>query len=353
MKVCIFGAGAIGGLLGARFALAGEDVTVIDSDQRHLAAIKENGIKLLGHDSSVQTAKVRAVDSASAAGEQHLVVLGVKAQHLAQIAGDLCPLLGPETVLLTVQNGIPWWYFQKHGGSFDGKRLESLDPSGILSGRIDADRLIACVVYPAAATIAPGVIKHVEGECVPVGELSGRRTARLRDVCDLLVKAGLKSRMLTDVRAELWLKALGTLSFNPVSALTHATMMEICQFSDTRQLVVAMMEEAQTIANKLGITFRHTIQERVEGADAVGAHKTSMLQDVEAGRSLEVEALMGAILEMGKLTNSSAPAMQTVHALTRLLDNIIQTKGGALNFEITPKTRPSWQQNDVLHDASA
>ena len=220
MKICVFGAGAIGGLLGARFALAGEDVTVIDSDHRHLAAIKDNGIKLLDHNSSAQTAKVRAVDSASAAGPHHLVVLGVKAQHLAEIAIDLSPLLGPETVVLTVQNGIPWWYFQKHGGSFDGKRLKSLDPSGVLTDRIDASRLIACVVHPAAATIAPGVIVHVEGDRVPVGELSGRQTARLRNVCDLLVKAGFKSRMLTDVRAELWLKALGTLSFNPISALT-------------------------------------------------------------------------------------------------------------------------------------
>ena len=328
MKVCIFGAGAIGGLIGAKFALVGEDVTVIDSNRQHLAAIKRNGIKLVGADSSLRTARVRAVNSASAAGEQHIVILGVKAQHLVEIAKDLAPLLGPKTVLVAVQNGIPWWYFQKHGGALDGKRLESLDPSGILAEEIDVDRLIACVVYPAAATIAPGVIQHIEGDRVPVGELSGQKTARLTNFCDLLVKAGLKSRMLTNVRAELWLKALGTLSFNPISALTHATMIEICQLSSTRTLVVAMMEEAQTIANKLGITLRKTIQKRVEGAEAVGAHKTSMLQDVEAGRSLEVEALIGAVLEMGKITNSQAPEMQTVYALTKLLDKVIQKKGG-------------------------
>jgi ketopantoate reductase len=325
MRICVFGAGAVGGLIATKFALAGEDVTIIDQGS-HLAAIKSNGIKLKWHNGSIQIAKVKAVDTAAAAGEQDIVLLAVKAHFLEQIAKDTQYLLHSETVIIPVQNGIPWWYFQKHGGDFDGTRLKSLDPGGILATTIDVDRIISCIVYPPVMVVGPGIIQHVEGIRFPVGELDGKVTKRVLGIEALFVKAGLKSRVLTEVRAEIWLKALGTLSFNPISALTRATMIEICKFSGTRQLAATMMKEAQAIAQKLGISLRHPIMKRIEGAEAIGSHKTSMLQDTEAGRPLETEALIGTILEMGKLTDTPTPTIEAVYALIKLLDNQIQKK---------------------------
>jgi 2-dehydropantoate 2-reductase len=332
MRVCVVGAGAIGGLIAAKLALAGNAVTVIDVGP-HLAAIKANGLKLEWHDGKVETAKVKAVDKAADAGKQDLVVLAVKAHYLDQVTKDIDHLLDPDTMVLTVQNGLPWWYFQKLGGKYDNKKLESLDPTGVLTKKIDASRLIGCVVYPAAAVTALGVIHHVEGDRFPVGELDGKETERVKRVHDLLVKAGLKSRVLKDIRSEIWLKAWGNLSFNPISALTHATLVDICQFPETRHLAARMMEEAQTIANKLGVTFRVSIEKRIAGAENVGAHKTSMLQDVEAGRSLETEALIGSILEMAKLTETAAPAIEAVYALVKLLNKVMLLEGGGVKVE--------------------
>jgi ketopantoate reductase len=334
-RICVVGAGAIGGLMAAKFALAGEEVTVIDQGA-HLAAIQKNGIKLEWHDGKVQTAKVKAVDKAADAGKQDLIVLAVKAHFLDQVVRDIDHLLGPDTMVLTVQNGLPWWYFQKLGGKFDGKRLQSLDPSGVLSKKIEADRLIGCVVYPAAAVTAPGVIHHVEGDRFPIGELDGNETERVKVLHDLFVKAGLKSRVLKDIRSEIWLKAWGNLSFNPISALTHATLVDICQFPETRHLAARMMEEAETIAKKLGVTFRVTIEKRIAGAESVGAHKTSMLQDVEAGRSLETEALIGSILEMAKLTDTPAPAIESVYALVKLLNKVMLLEGAGVKVDKAP-----------------
>jgi 2-dehydropantoate 2-reductase len=334
MRVCVVGAGAIGGLIAAKLALAGNDVTVIDLGV-HLAAIKANGLKLEWHDGKVETAKVKAVEKAAEAGKQDLVVLAVKAHFLDQIAKDIDHLLDAETMVLTVQNGLPWWYFQKLGGKHDNAKLESLDPTGILSKKIDANRLIGCVVYPAAAVTAPGVIHHVEGDRFPVGELDGKETPRVKRIHDVLVKAGLKSRVLKDIRSEIWLKAWGNLSFNPISALTHATLADICQFPETRHLAARMMAEAETIAKKLGVTFRVTIEKRIAGAESVGAHKTSMLQDVEAGRSLETEALIGSILEMAKLTETPAPAIESVYALVKLLNKVMLIEGGGVKVEKT------------------
>ena len=276
---------------------------------RILPRSRSKGLHLHWQDGTVSKANVKAFDRAAEAGKQDLVVLGVKAYDLERVAEDIEDLLGAETIVMTVQNGIPWWYFQKEGGSFDGKRLETLDPNGILSRNIDPDRIIGCVAYPAAGLAAPGIIEHVEGERFPVGELDGRETERAKMISDALIKAGLKSRVITDIRAEIWLKAWGSLTFNPISALSHATMAGICRFPETRKLAVAMMTEAQAIASKLGITFRHTIEQRVEGAEKVGEHKTSMLQDLEAGKPLENEALVGAILEMGRLTDTPTPTI--------------------------------------------
>jgi ketopantoate reductase/2-keto-4-pentenoate hydratase/2-oxohepta-3-ene-1,7-dioic acid hydratase in catechol pathway len=322
IRVGVVGAGAIGGLMAAKLALAGNEVTVVDLGA-HLAAIKKNGLKLEWHDGKVETAKVKAVDNVAEAGPQDLVILAVKAHYLENVAKNIEQLLGPDTMVMTVQNGLPWWYFQKLGGKYDNRKLESLDPTGVLTKKIDANRLIGCVVYPAAAVTAPGVIHHVEGDRFPIGELDGKETERVRLVHDVLVKSGLKSRVLKDIRSEIWLKAWGNLSFNPISALTHATLVDICQFPETRHLAARMMEEAETIAKKLGVTFRVTIEKRIAGAESVGAHKTSMLQDVEAGRSLETEALIGSILEMARMTDTPAPAIESVYALVKLLNKVM------------------------------
>jgi 2-dehydropantoate 2-reductase len=331
-KICVVGAGAIGGLLAAKFALAGNEVTVIDQGA-HLAAIQKNGLKLEWHDGKSYTAQMKAVNKATEAGKQDIVVLAVKAHFLDQVVRDIDSLLGPDTIVLTVQNGLPWWYFQKLGGQYDNQRLQSLDPSGVLTKHVDPNRIIGCVVYPAAAATAPGVIHHVEGDRFPIGELDGKTTPRVKELHDVFVKAGLKSMVLPDIRSEIWLKAWGNLSFNPISALTHATLVDICQFAETRELAAAMMKEAQDIAQKLGVTFRVTIDKRIAGAEAVGAHKTSMLQDVEAGRSLETEALIGSILEMAKLTNTPAPAIQSVYALVKLLNKVMLLEGGGVKVE--------------------
>jgi ketopantoate reductase/2-keto-4-pentenoate hydratase/2-oxohepta-3-ene-1,7-dioic acid hydratase in catechol pathway len=328
-RICVVGAGAIGGLIAAKFALAGNDVTVIDQGLQ-LTAIQKSGIKLEWHDGKVQTAKVKAVNKPADAGKQDVIVLAVKAHFLDQVVRDMDAMLDDNTVVLTVQNGLPWWYFQKLGGQYDGQRLKSLDPSGVLTKRIDPERLIGCVVYPAAAVTAPGVIHHVEGDRFPIGELDGKSSERVKLLHDVFVKAGLKSRVLDDIRSEIWLKAWGNLSFNPISALTHATLVDICQFAETRALAATMMKEAQDIAQKLGVIFRVSIEKRIAGAESVGAHKTSMLQDVEAGRSLETEALIGSILEMAKLTNTPAPAIEAVYALVKLLNKVMLTEGGGV-----------------------
>jgi len=330
MKICVVGAGAIGGLMGAKFALAGDTVTFVDQGA-HLTAIQKNGLKLIWEDGSEHVVtNATAVDSLDNAGPQDVVILALKAHYLESVAPQVPSLVGPDTMIVTVQNGIPWWYFHKHGGPFDGHRLESLDPDGVLEKNIDGDRIIGCVVYPAAAVTEPGVIHHVEGDRFPVGELDGSETERIKKLYDALVNAGFRSRILDNIRSEIWLKAWGNLSFNPISALTHATLVDICQFPETRKLAATMMKEAQDIAHKLGIEFRHTIEKRIAGAEGVGAHKTSMLQDVELGRSLEVEALIGAILELGNLTETPAPSIEAVYACVKLLNKIMLLEGAGV-----------------------
>jgi ketopantoate reductase len=319
MKICVVGAGAIGGLMAVKLSLAGNEVTVIDQGA-HLAAIQKSGLKLIWEDGSEHVAKLKAVGTAAEAGPQDLVILAVKAHFLDQVARDVEVLLAKDTMIVTVQNGMPWWYFHDFKGPLKGTTLKTLDPSGLLARHIPGERIVGCVVYPAAAVTEPGVIKHVEGDRFPVGELDGSASERVQRLHDLLVAAGFRSRVLDDIRSEIWLKAWGNLSFNPISALTHATLEDICTFPETRKLAAAMMAEAQVIGEKLGVTFRHTIEKRIEGAQSVGKHKTSMLQDVEAGRSLETEALVGAILEMGSLVQAPAPSIEAVYACVKLLN---------------------------------
>ncbi len=331
MRVCVVGAGAIGGLLAAKLALGGHVVTVIDVGA-HLAAIRDNGLKLIWEDGTEEVASLKAVETAAEAGPQDLIILAVKAHYLEQVVRDIDSMFEPQTMVMTVQNGLPWWYFQRLGGLYDGHKLESLDPTGVLTRKISAERIIGCVVYPAAGVTTPGVIQHVEGDRFPIGELDGQESERAKWLHDVLVSAGLKSRILTDIRSEIWLKAWGNLSFNPISALTHATLVDICEFPETRELASEMMRESQTVAEKLGVKFRHTIEKRIQGAESVGAHKTSMLQDVELGRSLETEALVGSILESARLTDTPAPAIGAIYACVKLLNKVMLVEGGGLKL---------------------
>jgi ketopantoate reductase len=326
MRVCVVGAGAVGGLLAAKLQLAGNDVTVIDMGG-HLAAIQEKGLKLIWADGSQEVARLKAVETPTQAGPQDLIVLAVKANHLESVVQDIEPMLKAYTMVMTVQNGLPWWYFQNLDGPYKDQSVDCLDPTGILTKNIDPQRIIGCVVYPAAIVSQPGVIHHVEGDRFPIGELDGLASERVKWVHDILVASGLKSRVLDDIRSEIWLKAWGSLSFNTISALTHATLAGICQFPETRELASDMMKEAQCVAEKLGVNFRHTIEKRIQGAESVGEHKTSMLQDVELGRSLETEAIVGSILEMAKLTKSPAPSIRAVYACVKLLNKIMLTEG--------------------------
>jgi 2-dehydropantoate 2-reductase len=324
MKVCIVGAGSIGGFVGVKLALAGEDVTLI-ARGANLAAIGADGMRLVMHDGSEHAAgHVRSTSSFVEAGPQDVVILAMKAHQVTPVAAEVKHLLHEGTVIVTMQNGIPWWYFQRHGGEHEGKVVETVDPGGTIMRTIDPGRILGCVVYPAAELSAPGVVHHIEGDRFPVGELDGRMTDRAQRVSEMFVKAGLKAPVLDDIRSEIWLKLWGNLTFNPISALSHSTLVDICQFPLTRALAASMMTEAQTIANKLGITFRVSLEKRIGGAEKVGKHKTSMLQDVEAGRDPEIDPLVGSVVELGKLTGTPTPHIETVYALVKLLARTMQ-----------------------------
>ena len=228
-------------------------------------------------------------------------------------------LLGPGTSVVTMQNGVPYWYFHRHGGPLAGTRVRSVDPTGVIGENIPAEQVIGCVVYPATELVAPGVVRHIEGDRFPIGELDGSTTPRVQRIADAFTRAGLKSPVLDDIRSEIWLKLWGNLTFNPISALSRATLVDICQYPPTRALAAAMMAEAQAVGAKLGITFRVTIDKRIAGAERVGRHKTSMLQDIEAEREPEIEALVGSVVELARLTDTPTPHIDSVYALVKLL----------------------------------
>jgi len=323
MKICVVGAGSIGGLLGVKLALAGHEVTLI-ARGANLAAIKANGMQLQLHDGSELVARdVHATERIAEAGPQDIVILGMKAHQVEPIVGELPALYHAETVILPMQNGIPWWYFQRHGGLHEGKVVASVDPTGRIAAGIDPRRLLGCVVYPAAEITAPGVIRQIEGDRFPVGELDaamgGLESARVRKVSEILIGAGFKSPILPSIRSEIWLKLWGNLTFNPISALTHSTLVDICQYPLTRELARKMMKEAEEVAAKLGIAFRVDIDRRIAGAEKVGKHKTSMLQDIEAGRDPEIDALVGAVIELGNTVGVSVAHIEAVYAMVKLL----------------------------------
>ena len=328
MKIAIIGAGAIGGLVGVKLALAGEDITFMVRGA-NLQAIRANGMKLVDHDGSEHVARnVKATNDYAEAGVQDVVVLAMKAHQVEAVVDELPKLLGPQTLIVTMQNGVPFWYFHGVGSELAGTVVKSVDPAGRITAAIPAAQVIGCVVYPASELIAPGVVKHIEGDRFPLGELDGRVTERVQRVAACFVNAGFKSPVLEDIRSEIWLKLWGNLTFNPVSSLTHATLVDICQYPLTRELAAAMMTEAQAVANKLGITFRVSIDKRIAGAEKVGKHKTSMLQDVEAGRAPEIDALVGSVVELGRLTNTPTPHIDAVYALVKLLARTMdETRG--------------------------
>lgn len=332
MKIAVIGAGAIGGLVGAKLALAGEDVTFIVRGA-NLAAIKANGFKLVSAEGGEQVARnVKATDSYDEAGPQDIVILAMKAHQVEAVASDVSRLFGPDTMVVTMQNGIPYWYFHKHGGALAGTPVRSVDPTGLVSAKIPAQRVIGCVVYPASELIAPGVVKHIEGDRFPVGELDGSTSERVNRVSACFTGAGFKAPVLDNIRAEIWLKLWGNLTFNPISSLSHSTLVDICQYPPSRDLAAAMMREAQAVAHKLGIEFRVTLEKRIAGAEKVGKHKTSMLQDVEAGRAPEIDALVGAVVELARLTETSTPHIDTVYTLVKLLARTMEDQRGRVRL---------------------
>ena len=320
------GAGAIGGYMAVRLADAGHDVSVIARGP-HLAAIRQRGLTLIEADRQRTITPVAATDDLRDLGTQDLVLLALKAHQIEPVAGDLPGLLAPGGVMVTLQNGIPWWYFQKLDGEFSGRVVRAVDPHGVLLRTIDPDSLIGCIAYPAAIVAEPGVIRHIEGNRFPLGELDGSDSERVRRVSDAFTGAGFKARILDDIRSEIWLKLWGNLTFNPISAMTHATLVDICRFPLTRELAAAMMTEAQAVGERLGAGFRVTMERRINGAEAVGKHKTSMLQDVEAGKPLEIDGMLGAVVELAEATGVEVPALRTLYACVSLLDHTIRDEG--------------------------
>lgn len=332
MKIAVIGAGAIGGLVGAKLALSGATVTFIVRGA-NLAAIRQSGFALITAEGERQVARnVRATDDYSAAGPQDIVILAMKAHQLEAVASDVSRLFGPDTAVVTMQNGIPYWYFHGHGGKLEGTTVRSVDPKGVVSAGIPAQRVIGCVVYPASELVAPGVVRHIEGDRFPIGELDGSSSERVARVCACLTQAGFRAPVLDNIRAEIWLKLWGNLTFNPISSLSHSTLVDICQYPPSRELATAMMREAQAVAHKLGIEFRVSLEKRIAGAEKVGKHKTSMLQDVEAGRAPEIDALVGAVVELARLTETPTPHIDTVYSLVKLLARTMHDQHGQVRL---------------------
>ena len=333
MKITIVGAGAIGGYLGAKLARAGEEVTFI-ARNRNLEAINARGFRLILEDGTEEHAPTaRAVQHMAEAGPQDAVLITLKAHQVRDVLPGLRELFGPKTMVVTMINGIPWWYFHKLAGPYEGRRLDSVDPGGVIAEHIEPERIIGSVVYPASELVEPGVVKVIEGNRFTLGELDGERSERIDALSQAMMRAGFKAPVSRDIRSELWIKLWGNLSFNPISALTHATLEQICRFGPTRALAASMMREAQTVAEALGVRFKITLEQRIAGAEAVGAHKTSMLQDVEHGRALELEALVGSVVELGRITGTPTPTIDAIYAATSLLSSTLTVQRGRLEVQ--------------------
>jgi len=313
MRICIYGAGAIGAWLGVQLSLAGQDVTLIARGP-HLEAMQKNGVKLL-IDGEERVAHPRCVEDPADAGPQDYVIITLKAHSLPGIAESIQPLLGPDTAVVTGVNGIPWWYFYKLSGPHENHKLESVDPGGRFWDAVGPERAIGFVVYPAAEIAEPGVIRHIEGDRYTMGEPDGQPSDRTAWLCEALQDAGFQARVRDNIRDDIWVKLWGNLSFNPISALTHATLDKVAGEPGTARVCKLMMLEAQEIGEKLGASFRVTVDRRIAGGAAVGAHKTSMLQDLELGRPMEIDALVTVVQELGRLVDVPTPTIDVVLAL--------------------------------------
>src|ERR1700761_6277424 len=313
MKICIYGAGAIGGYIGVQLARAKADVSLV-ARGAHLAAMRERGLKLLT-DNKEYLVRPRCTDNPSELGAQDFVIICLKAHSITGVLSQMQPLLGPNTRIVTAVNGIPYWYFYRHGGAYEGSTLESIDPGARQWHELGPARAIGCIVYPATELVAPGVVQHVYGDRFPIGEPSGETTEDVTRLSALFSAAGMQAPVLDRIRDEIWLKLWGNVCLNPISALTHATLDVICSDPATRALSKAIMIESQTIAETFGVRFRVDVERRIEGARKVGAHKTSMLQDLERGRPMEIQPLVSVVQEMGRLTETPTPALDAVLAL--------------------------------------
>jgi 2-dehydropantoate 2-reductase len=328
LKIAIVGAGAIGGYLGVKLALAGHDVTFVARGE-NLKAIQAHGMKLELEGGEVLHAQHVRACTIDEAGPHDYVFLTMKSHQVEPVAAQLAGLCHAQTAVVTMQNGVPWWYFHGLPGH-EGRQLRSVDPNGTLWQQIGPERVIGSVVYPAAELIAPGVVKLIEGNRFTLGEPSGEKTERVSALAQAMIAAGFKTPVSSDIRSELWVKLWGNLTFNPVSALTHATLEDICGFEPTRALAAQMMAEAQRVGEKLGVQFKISIDKRIAGAQAIGAHKTSMLQDIEAGKALELEALLGSVIELAQVVQEDTPVLQAVYALTRMLERQVLAQGRGL-----------------------
>ena len=323
MRIAVVGAGAIGGYLGARLALGGEEVTLIARGP-HLVAMRHDGVTLLtGGGTEGETREVahpRVVASAQDAGPQDAVFLTLKAHQVPAVVDSLAPMFEANTVLVTAQNGIPWWYFHGIEGELAGTRLESVDPGGVIWDTLGPERVVGCVVYPATEIVAPGVVRHIEGDRFSLGEPDGSRSDRVRELSRVLIASGLRAPVRRRLRNELWIKLWGNVAFNPISVLTGATLAAICANPRARALVYTVMLEAQAVANALGEEFAIDVEQRIDGAAAVGEHKTSMLQDLERGRRMEIDAVVGAVSELGRIVEVPTPQVDALYALVSLVD---------------------------------
>jgi len=319
MKIVIAGAGAIGGYLGAKLARAGAEV-VLFARGPHLAAMQANGLRVVGEADGDWEVRPQVTGDLASIGPADVVFLGVKAHALTGLAPSLRPLLGPDTVVVSTQNGIPWWYFEAHAGDLTGVRLERVDPGGVIAANIEHRRVVGSLAYFATELAGPGVVRHIEGNRISFGEPDGTKTDRMKAVAEALIAAGLRCPVTTRFRHEIWVKLLGNVAFNPLSALTGGTLEELARHPDTSRLVRELMAETEAVAARLGIELPISIDQRMAGAEKVGAHKTSMLQDYEAQRPMELEAVVGAVVELGERLGMSMAATRAVYACAKLLD---------------------------------
>lgn len=317
MKFLIAGAGAIGAYIGACMARAGYDVTLFARGP-HLRAMQEHGVQVKSAEGDF-VARPRIAGSLEEIGPVDIVFLGVKAHGLTQLAPQLAPVLGPDTTVVSTQNGIPWWYFQGFGGEWDGLSLERVDPGGVISSAIEARRVLGSIVYFSTEIAAPGVVQHIAGNRISLGEPDGSRSERCRRIAEALVKSGLRCPITSRIRHEIWVKVLGNASFNPVSALTRATLAQMVRDPGVCSLIRNIMQEVEAVSGKLGMELPVSIDQRIAGAEKVGEHKTSMLQDLEAGRPMELEAIVGSVVELGERLEVPMPYTRTVYDCTKLL----------------------------------